>query len=419
MRRLSDPEVWREIIAALRASPVRTGLTMAGVCWATFMLILMLGFSSGLEQGAMQAVRGTVTNAVYVWGGRTRLPFKGRSPGWRVVYDNDDVAPLRALPGVDLLAPRNQLGGYRDGTPVVRGIESGAFQIMGDYPVYRDIMPLAWDSGRFINDLDIARNRKVAVLGRQVVETLWPDGGEPLGAWVAIRGVQFQVVGTFHSEAGDDGGDRAEQTIHVPFTTFQRAFNVPNQVQWFAITGYDHVSGSQLEADVKALLRHRHGVHPEDTQALGSYNSEVEFSRVRKLFTGIRGLTWLVGIATLLTGAVGVSNVLLIVVRERTREIGVRRAMGATPWSIVAMVLQESLVMTGIAGAVGLFGGLLVLQMAGALIGPDNPSFGVPRIQPLSAITAVILLAIAGIVAGLLPAQRAVAIQPVDALRSE
>jgi putative ABC transport system permease protein len=320
---------------------------------------------------------------------------------------------------VKALAPRNQLGGYRDGTPVTRGSEVGAFSVMGDMPDIRNIATMTFDAGRFIDPLDVRDYRKVAVIGRQVWTTLFPDGEDPLGQSIAIRGVYFQVIGMFHSERGDDEGDRVEQTIHVPFTTFQRAFHVGDRVQWFAVLADDDVSGAEVETRVKAVLADRHDVHPDDASSLGSFNAEEEYSRIRALFRGIRGLTWIVGTATLLSGAVGVSNVLLIVVRERTKELGLRRAIGATPARVVTMVLREAIVMTGVAGMLGLVAGVGLVAMAGVLVGPDNPSFGEPQIAPSQAIVAAVVLALSGVVAGLLPARRAVAITPVDALRSE
>ncbi len=412
-------ERWREVWDTLRANPGRTALTMAGVFWGSFMLVAMLGFSSGLEDATHRTVRGTVTNAGFVWGQRTRLPYRGFQPGRPVVFRNRDLPALEKVPGVAVLAPRHQLGGYRDGTPVMRDGESGAFSIMGDMPAYGQISTVVWDRGRFIHALDVAQRRKVAVIGREVYRVLWPDGGDPIGDWILIRGAFFQVVGLFHSADASQGGDREENTIHIPFSTFQQVFDLGDRVGWIAYLADEGVATEVVEERLKALLRRRHGVHPEDTSALGSFNAGAEFRRVQNLFLGIRGLTWLVGIATLLSGSVAVSNVLLIMVRERTQEIGLRRALGATPASIVAMILREALVMTAGAGVAGLVVGMGLVELAAVLIGPDNPSFGVPRVVPTAALAATAVLLLVGAAAGLLPARRAVAIQPVDALRAE
>ncbi|MEQ1565051.1 MAG: ABC transporter permease [Myxococcota bacterium] len=414
-----DPDDWQEMGDVLRANPLRTLLTMAGVFWGTLVLVLMLGFSEGLEAGAMRLVGGTTTNAVYVWGGRTRLPYKGLQPGRGISYDVSDTPVLAALSGVKHVAPRNQLGGYRDGAPVVRGEHSGAFQVMADVPVMAQILTVLFDRGRFLDDLDLKESRKVAVIGREVHKALYPDGEDPLGTYIRIRGVYFQVIGLFHSRSGGDAGDRSETTIHVPFTTFQRAFNTGDAVAWFAVVGRDDVSASELETRVKATLAERHDVHPDDAQNLGSFNAEAEFERVQSLFVGIRALTWLVGAATVLSGAVGVSNVLLIVVRERTMEIGVRRAVGATAGSIVRMIVGEALVITGVAGLGGLCTGVAIVAAAAQWVGPDSESFGAPRVDPWAALIGFGLLLVAGGVASVLPARRAVAIEPVAALRTE
>lgn len=414
-----DLDDWQELGEVLSASPLRTLLTMAGVFWGTFVLVVMLGFARGLEVATERAVSGMATNAVFVWGGRTRLPYQGFQPGRWIGFDDDDIPALRELEGVRVLAPRNQLGGYRDGTPVTRGEHTGAFQVSGDFPEIASIETFVFDQGRFVNALDLEESRKVAVIGEQVWTTLFPDGDDPLGHHVLIRGIPFQVIGRFHSLRGDDEGDRAEQSIHVPFTTFQRAFNARNEVQWFAVLGEEDVSGTALEAEVKRVLMERHDIHPDDDDALGSFNAEREFGRIRSLFRGIRGLTWLVGTATLLSGAIGVSNVLLIVVRERTKEIGVRRAIGATPGSVVRMIVREAVVMTGVAGLSGLVVGIGLCELVALAIGPDNPSFGPPRVDPRAAVAAAVLLVLSGLVAGFLPARRAVAIQPVEALRAE
>jgi putative ABC transport system permease protein len=227
------------------------------------------------------------------------------------------------------------------------------------------------------------------------------------------------VVGLFHSASGGDDGDRAETTIHVPFSTFARAFNAGDRVQWFAVVGEDDVPGAELEKTVKGVLAHRHDVHPDDADNLGSYNAQEDFDRVRGLFRGIRGLTWLVGAATVLSGAVGVSNVLMIVVRERTREIGVRRAVGATARSIVAMIVGEALLLTSVAGTAGLCAGVAIVAAVARIVGPDNERFGPPSVEPGAALAGFALLLVAGLVASVLPARRAVAIEPVAALRTE
>lgn len=412
-------ELTAEVAQVAVRNPVRTTLTMLGVFWGTFMLVMMLGFGASLEHGVMRTMGGYATNAVHMWGRVTSLPAGGRQPGWRVKFRNGDRSLLETLPGVALATPRLQLGGYRDGTPVVRGRHTGAFQLMGDTPDFDQIQNVVFTRGRFVNALDQAERRKVAILGREVVRTLFPEGDDPLGQWIIIRGVAFQVVGTFRAQVGGDAADRQESSIHVPLSTFQQVFHEGDRVGWYSILAEPGVSGSEVEAQAKKALLRRHGVNPEDNRAIGSYNAEKEYTRLRNLFLGIRWMVWVVGAATLASGVVGVSNILLIVVKERTAEIGLRRALGATPWSIVRLVLTEAVALTTVAGYAGLVAGIGLVELLALQIGPNHPSMGMPSVDVGAAVGAVMLLAVAGAGAGLLPAQRALAVNPVTALRTE
>jgi len=417
---LFDLDAWQELAGTLRTNKLRTALTAAGVFWGMVMLLLMLGFGEGLEIATHRTVGRWATNAVYIWRGSTTLPYRGFKPGRSIRYDNDDVGALRVLPGVRLVAPRTQLGGWRDGTPVRRGPEAGGFQVMGDTPDYDAIQTVVFDAGRFVNQLDVRDKRKVAVIGSQVVEVLFPDWPtHPVGEWIHIRGVAFQVVGVFHSADSSDRGDRTEGSIHVPLSTFQQAFNTGPRIHWFAILGDPGVKAGEVERRVKAALADRHDVHPDDLDAMGSYNAEEEFERIQSLFIGIEAFVWLVGLATLLSGVVGVSNIMLIVVRERTREIGLRRAIGATPRDIVTLILQEAAVLTAVAGYAGIVAGVAIIQLAAWGIGPNNETIGQPGVDLTAALGAGAVLLVAGLLAGVLPAQRALAIEPVTALRAE
>ena len=415
-----DLDRWQEIAGVMRKNKLRTLLTASGVFWGMFMLVLMLGMGNGLEKGVSANMLGFATNAVHVWGRRTTMPYQGMRPGRRIGYDNDDTPALQAIPDVEYLAPRNQLGGYRGGANVIRGTKTGNFAVMGDAPDYAKIQPMNFQDGRFINPLDMEDHRKVAVLGGQVVAELFERGEDPIGEYVRINGVYFQVVGWFEPEQAGDDADRFSATIHVPFSTFQRVFNYGDRVGWFAMTGKAHVSGSELEEQVRQVLAARHSIHPGDAQAIGSFNAEEEFGKVTKLFAGIRFLVWFVGIATMLSGVVGVSNIMLIVVKERTREIGLRRAIGATPASVVLLIVQEAIVLTMLAGYSGLVAGVGFLELVGWLIGPNaGGTLGQPEIDVLAAVGAAFVLVIAGAFAGVIPARGASRIKPVDALRAE
>jgi putative ABC transport system permease protein len=414
-----DLDRWTELADGLRTNPVRTLLTALGVFWGMFMLVVMLGFGDGLERGATRSMAGYATNAVYLWGGRTTLPWGGLAPGRYVGFDNSDTEALRQLPGVEHVAPRNQLGGWREGNNVVRGAKTGNYTVMGDVAELAHILAPIVVRGRFLDPLDVAERRKVAVLGDQVVQELFPYGEDPIGQHVAIRGIQFKVVGWIRSHANDDRSDRDNATIHLPFTTFQRTFGFGDRVGWFALTGAKDVPGSELEANIRRELGDRHQVNPEDNNAIGAFNAEKEFAKITALFTGIRFFVWFVGVMTLAAGVVGVSNILLIVVRERTKEFGLRRALGATPTDVVGMVVQEAIVLTAVAGYAGLVAGVVVLEIAARLIGTDSATMGTPTVDLGAALGAGLVLLIGGALAGVIPARHAAAIQPVVALHAE
>lgn len=414
-----DLDRWTEIGMTLRNNRLRTVLTAAGVFWGMFMLVAMLGFGGGLERGVMRDMGGFATNAVYVWGGRTSMPYNGLRPGRRVSYDNADVEAVSRIDGIVHLAPRNRLGGFRGGNNVVRGSKTGSYQVTGDLPVIEQIQPMRIVRGRFLHHLDVEQYRKVAVIGDQVRAELFDPGEDPVGEHVQIRGVYFQVVGVFASERADDRGDRENSTIFTPFSTFQRAFNQGDRVGWLAVTGVPELPATELEARVREVLAHRHDVHPDDSNGIGSFNAQEEYEKMVTLFTGIRFFVWFVGVMTLAAGVVGVSNIMLIVVRERTSEIGLRRAIGATPASVVWMILQESVALTAVAGYAGLVAGVVLLEVAGMFLGGPGSTMGPPTVDLGTALAAGLVLLVAGALAGAIPARNAAAIEPVEALHAE
>jgi putative ABC transport system permease protein len=414
-----DSDTWQEIIETVRANKLRTALTAFGVFWGILMLLLMLGSGNGLENGVTRNMSGFATNAVYVWGQRTTLPHEGLLPGRWVQYDNRDVQAIRQqIDGIEHMAPRNQLGGFRGSNTVSRGDQSSSFSVMGDYPQLRYVEPMQVVSGRFINELDIIDKRKVAIIGTRVQELLFAPGEDPIGDAIKINGVYFQVIGTFTTRQTGDRGERAAQTIYVPFTTFQQAFNYGDRVGWFAITAQPHMDVSKMEKDIRALLAARHKISPQDEQAIGSFNAKEEFGKVQTMFTGIRMFIWIVGAFTLLSGVIGVSNIMLISVKERTKEIGVRKALGATPSSIVSTVVQESVVLTSLSGYMGVVVGVAILEALNRL-NIESDSFTNPHVNLSVALVATATLIVTGAIAGIIPAWHAASIKPVEALRAE
>ncbi|WP_428266191.1 ABC transporter permease [Haliangium sp.] len=414
-----DIDGWQEIMATMRRNKLRTMLTAVGVIWGIFILIVMLGVGRGLEVGVSQSMGGFATNAVYMWGRRTTLPYAGLQPGRRVEFNNADTAAIAAqVDGLEHLAPRNQLGGFRGGAVVKRRDKTGSFTVAGDMPQLQYIQPMRILRGRFLNDIDIHDYRKVAVIGQAVQEQLFGPGEDPIGQAIAVNGVYFQVVGTFAPTATGDSADRQSQTVFTPFSTFQRAFNMGDRVGWYAFTVRADVGAAKAEEQVKALLSERHGISPDDAQALGSYNAQEDFEKVQSLFAGIRGIIWFAGVMTLLAGIIGVINIMLISVKERTQEIGIRKALGAPRRSIVGMVLKESVLITSMAGCLGILAGVAVIeQIAAQPI--ESDMFAAPTVSFVATLVATAILIFAGAVAGLLPALHAAGVDPVQALRAE
>lgn len=413
-----DLEPWIELGLVLSRHKLRTALTALGVFWGMFMLLLMTGFGSGLEQGVQRSLGGWATNAVFVWGRRTSMPHAGLQPGRNIGFENADAVAISELDDVAVIAPRTQLGGWRGRNEIRGNGNIGEFQVMGDVPEIRVVNPVELTAGRWLNPLDMDERRKVAVIGSQVRDELY-RGVDPVGMNLLVNGVAFLVVGVFESPLDGDAGERAASTIHVPLSSFQQAFHTGDRLGWITFVGHDHVSGIELEAQVRSLLYERHSIHPDDEPALGSYNAEDEFSKIQNTFAGIRLFVAVVGSLTLLGGVFGVSNILLISVKERTREIGLRRAVGAPVRSILAMVIREALVITLVSGYLGLVCGVALLEGVAVWVGDSHEVLGDPQIDLTVAAVAGGALVLGALLAGFVPARRAAAIHPVEALRAE
>ncbi len=420
-----DRDRWQEIYSTLSKNKLRTALTAFGVFWGIFMLVIMLGSGNGLKNGVTEGFKDFATNSFFTWTQRTSIAYKGFKEGRRFNYNNSDIAAIiQNVPEADIVAPRNQLGNYGGNNNVNYGLKTGSFSIYGDYPEIFEIQSYDISEGRTLNYSDQHEKRKIAVIGSQVKKVLFGDTISPLGKNIEVSGVYFQVVGVFKSSQNSDRGEEDASTIFLPFSTFQSAFNFGDVVGWFAITSKPQYKVSEVEDKVIALLKERHSINPEDRQAIGHFNLEKEFDKMNGLFTGIELLVWIVGTGTLLAGVIGVSNIMLIIVKERTNEIGIRRAIGAPPTDIIRQIIMESVVLTTFAGYLGLVLGVGILEMVSQAIasstGPDDSSmFMNPEISLSVALKALSILIISGALAGLIPAFRAVRIKPVDALRAE
>lgn len=410
-------DTWQEIGATMRKNKLRTALTAWGVFWGIFLLVVALGFAIGLETMAIEKRGGSAFNALYVWGRRTSKPHAGFRAGRNIEFRNADIEALRGLHGLEYLAPRLQDGGWRNGTMVSYRDKVGNYEIMGDYPEFEYIQPMRFLAGRFINPRDLDERRKVCVIGNTVYEQLFSPGVSPIGEVIKIRGVAFTVVGLFRSRAEGEHGERQGSTIFVPFTTFQQAFNARDRVNWFAMTAVPSVDPADLEKRTREMLSRAHKVAPDDNNALGSYNAGEDFRKLQTLFSGIRLMMWLVGITTLFFGALGVSNIMLIAIKERTKEIGIRKALGARPRQIVAMVMTESIFLTTLAGYFGLLSAIGAIELLGRVTtGSDFPT---PHAEVGTAVLAFAVLVVAGAIAGIIPARHAAQISPIEALRAE
>jgi putative ABC transport system permease protein len=415
-----DYDKWQEIFTTIRKNKLRTFLTIFGIGWGIFMIVILLGAGKGLQNGATEGFAAWATNSGFIWGQKTTIAYGGFQPGRNINFNNSDTEILKKrVYELSNLAPRNQLGGFRGGYNVRRNNETGTFSIYGDYPEYILIQKMDVYNGRFINDRDIKERRKVCVIGQNVVDVLYKEEEiDPIGTYISVNNINFQVVGVFKSIRQGEDADRDVQNIFIPFTTFQKAFNYGDDVGWYAYSVKEQYNVSEVEAKMLELLKKNNDIDPKDEDALGNFNLQEEFEEMSGLFTGIDLFTWFVGISTLFAGIIGVSNIMLIIVKERTKEIGIRKSLGAKPISIISLIIQESVFLTTIGGYIALVTGVLLLELVGQAIPPDA-MIKSPEIDLSIALGALAILIVGGAIAGIMPASRAAAINPIEAIRTE
>jgi putative ABC transport system permease protein len=414
-----DLDKWQEIFNTIKKHPLRTLLTAFGVFWGIFMLVLLLAAGKGLENGVNQNFSSMAKNTMWIWGGKTTIPYQGMKPGRYVIFKNDDYEYLKKqMPDILYIAAGTTLTG--DYTVNYKNV-TGNFKVDGNVPDLNKVRPMKFPVGRFINQYDVDEKRKVTVIGSRVRELLFGQE-DPLGKYIQIKGVYFQVIGCFEVEnMGGSGRDDSEK-IFIPLSTLQGTFNLPDRISVFGVTPKDGYDPLLVEEKVKLYLATKHLVSPKDKNAVGGWNSGKETQKINGLFVGITIFIWGVGIMSIIAGIVGVSNIMLIIVKERTKEIGIRKALGATPMSIITLIIQESIFITSVAGYFGLLAGVLLVEwFKGILAGADtkNSYFSNPDIDFNVAITATIILVISGAFAGLIPAIKAANINPIEALRAE
>lgn len=420
---LLNIDKFQEIWFTIKQNKLRTFFTAFGVFWGIFMLVVMLGAGQGLQNGVKQGMGDMSTNSMFMWGNRTTQPYKGFPRGRRVRFNNDDTkALIDQIPEIEYIAPRIQVFSTQGQNNVVRKERTAAYSIQGDYPDYNLIDPSNILKGRFINQNDILEKRKVIVIGSRVLEEMFDTHEEAIGDYLKIRGVYFRVVGICSSKKNDQQAERENQQIFMPFTTMQSTYNMGDRVGWYSITAKKGYSAAEILDKAMLIMAQRHSISPTDKRAFGYFNVEEEFKKMSSLFIGINALIWIVGIGTLMAGVIGVSNIMLIIVKERTKEIGIQRALGATPWQIRKQIVIESIMLTAFAGYFGLVIGVGVLELINYIMiqaGANTEMFLHPEVDFQKASLALVILVISGAFAGLIPANRAVRIKPIDALRDE
>jgi putative ABC transport system permease protein len=408
-----DSDKWQEIFGTIKKNKLRTFLTLLGIGCGMFMLVILLGAGNSFRDGVMSDFN-FATNSGFIWGRRTTISHNGFQPGKRVQFDNSDTKMLWSrIPEMKYLAPRNSLGGAM----TVYKSKSASFEVFGDYPDYNMIEIKNIPEGRFINKNDIDESRKVCVIGSGVIKQLFEKDEDPIGKFITVKNANFRVVGIIKPARGG-GDEESESSIHIPFTTFQKAFNFGDGVGWYGYSVADNADLSIIEPKIIELLKEKNNIHPLDEDAVGNFNLQAEYDEINGLFNGLTYFTWFVGISTLFAGIIGISNIMLIIVKERTKEIGIRKSLGATPSSIVSLIIQESVFLTLIGGYFALVFGLFLLEVIGAIMPEDGDMpFSTPTVDPMVVIGALGILVLGGALAGIMPARKAAAVSPIEAIR--
>ena len=416
-----DLDKIEEIWVTINRNKLRSILTAFGVLWGIYMLTLMIGTGNGLKRGFVHGIDGFASNSCFIGSAPTSIPYRGFQKGRRWYIRNRDLKTLTdSIHEIDFLSPLVVAPMYPNN--VVSEERTGTFSIRGVYPNYAEIERQHLTGGRFVNELDIRNNRKVCVIGTKVCEELFSDKDNPLGQEIRLNGVYYKVMGiTYGISDISIGESKLENTILVPLTTLQQLNNQGDIIHMLCVTSKNEIPVSRVEEQIKELLKKVNNIHPDDLRATWSVNLEEEFNLFINLFSGIDILIWIIGSGTLIAGIVGISNIMLVTVRERTREIGIRRALGANPRSIINQILMESLVLTTIAGIPGLCLGVYTLFLADKywLQNLDNVFFYKPMITFEAAVFSITILIVCGLLAGSIPASKALRINTIDAIRNE
>ena len=418
-----DKDTWQEIFGSIGQNKLRTVITIIGVLWGIFLYILLSGIAKGVDNGFEQRFERISSNSLFVWTQNTSIPYSGFKIDRKWNIKLNDVETLKMeIPEIKNIAPRIQKGNWgSQGASVTNGQRNGTYNIYGDYPILKVVSQKdIYDGGRFINHLDIKEERKVCVIGERTKKELFSDDINPIGKYININNIYFKVIG-IHKFVDEGGGSFADDgDIHVPFSTFKRLYNTGDIVGFLLIAGFDDVDILKVERKVKNLLKKIHSVHPDDERAIGAFNLGALFTRIKNFANGMSFISLVIGVATIIAGVIGIGNILLISVKERTKEIGIRRAIGASPNHIRKQIILESVFLTVVAGIIGIILGAFVLYVINiATQNLEDIPFTNATV-PLNYIFAALLMMIGlGTLIGFVPAEKAISIRPIDALRDE
>lgn len=417
-----DLDKWQEIAASIKQNKMRTLLTAFGVFWGILMLILLLGAGKGLQNGSDRNFGSDDRSSIWIWTSNTSIAHAGMPKGRHIQFTEDDLYAIRAaIPDVKHISSENLAGRrWRRTINVTHKNKTGSFSVYGVGDEYFDIkLYIDLRSGRTLNKLDEKETRKVAFIGTKVAEKLFPNNENPIGKNIVLHGVALKVVGVFYDKAQQE---RLSERIYIPLSTFQLTFGEARKINELVVTHKPDVDSFLFESQVVGFLKTRHNIAPDDNQAINVFNYARQTQSVDQLFSAINLFVWFVGLGTLTAGIVGVSNIMIITVKDRTKEIGVRKALGATPSSIVSMILSESIIITALAGYTGLVLGIALLEGVNAAIvasGSELPYFDRPEVDIQTAFVSLAILVCAGALAGLAPALHASKIMPIAAMREE
>ena len=409
---LLEKDTWQEVFDSLSKNKLRSILTMVGVWWGILLLIGLLGSAKGVENNFNTRFQNYATNSLFIFSGTTTILFKGYQEGRRIKLNIDDVEKIKKnLKGVEYVLPS-----LRGQTTASRKTLSGSFGVNGEFP-FRDFLAkknLLW--GRYINQNDIDERKKVIVISEDVYKQLFEKGEYPIGKLIKLDDLNFTVIGVF--EVVNLGGPPVE--VDIPFTTHQQIYNRGNDIDVLTITGESDFDINQLDADVKLLLKNIHDIHPDDNRALNGFNLGDRFEQFTGFIVGMQFLTWFVGIATLIAGVFAIGGILLISVKERTKEIGIRRALGATPYLVKRQIIVEAVAISLISGFLGIISGGLILILVNKFAGQGDDAFlRNPSVSIGMVFFALLIVTILGTLIGLIPATKATSVKPIDALREE